>query len=271
MSENNFEQLRENLKRKDLLNRAALIEVDYGCDANRYNNINLLCKTMVTAAKTGPVKAEYEDNMFVVDKGATMAETLQAWKEQAGKPFLEQFSPKALANSMKISADITDLGDTSASYFQAASTEILVTKYPEYNDKLSMLQLLNALKKSTRKNIDAIGEALNKNAKRFIKGEETFPPTLENMVALDQNKKMLSFALGVSINSKELEKRIQETELKMLKNLQPEDLSYLSDSMIVAGAKIAEKHKDSGNFKEIFSKEVMNRVSQGKVFDPNAK
>ena len=57
----------------------------------------------------------------------------------------------------------------------------------------------------------------------------------------------------------------------MLKNLQPDDLSYLSDSTIVASAKIAEKHKDSGNFKEMFSQEVMNRVSQGKIFNPNVK
>ena len=271
MSENNFEQLRENMKRKDLLNRATLIEVNNGLDANRFNYIDLLCKTMVDAAKTGPVKAEYEDKMFAIDKDATKEDALQAWKEHAGKPFMEQFSPDIIAENLKLHADNTDLGDTVRSYWSAAETEILVTKYPEYNDKISMLQLLNAFKKSTRKNIDAIGDVLIQNAKKFINGEETFPPTLENMVALDKNKDMLDFAVSVGVNGHELEKRIQETELTMLKNLQPDDLSYLSDSTIVAGAKIAEKHKDSGNFKEMFSQEVMNRVSQGKIFNPNIK
>ena len=271
MSENNFEQQRENIKRKDLLNRASLIEVNYGVDANRYNNIDLLCRTMVDAAKTGPVKAEYEDKMFAIDKDATKEDALQAWKEHAGKPFMEQFSPDIIAKDLKLNADNTDLGDTVRSYWSAAGTEILVTKYPEYADKVSMLQLLNAFNKSSRKNIDAIAHALIQNAKRFTKGEETFPPTLENMVALDKNKDMLDFALGVGVNSQEFERHLQETELKMLKNLKPENLSHLPDSIIYAGAKIAEKHKDSGDFKGIFSQEVMNRLSQGKIFNPNIK
>ena len=271
MSENNFEQMRDNLRRKDLLNRATLIEVDKGVESNRLNYIELLCKTMVDAAKTGPVKAECEGNMFVVDKDATMAKTLQAWKEQAEKPFVEKFSPNTLVNILKLSADSTDLDDTASSYSQAAMAETFVTKYPEYADKLSTLQLLNAFKKGERKNLDTISDALIQNAKRFTKGEETFSPTLENLVTLDQNKKLLSFILSVGVNSHEFEKRIQETELKMLKNLKPEDLSYLSDSTIFAGVKIAEKHKDSGNFKEIFSQEVRNRVSRGHIFDPNVK
>ncbi len=271
MGENNFEQLRENMKRKDLLNRATLIEVNNGLDANRFNYIDLLCKTMVDAAKTGPVKAEYEDKMFAIDKDATKEDALQAWKEHAGKPFMEQFSPDIIAKDLKLNADNTDLGDTVRSYWSAAGTEILVTKYPEYADKVSMLQLLNAFSKSSRKNTDAIAHALIQNAKRFVNGEETFPPTLRNMVELDKNKDMLSFALSVGVNTVELNKRIQETELKMLKNLQPEDLSYLSDSMIFAGGKIAEKHKDSGDFKRMFSQEAMNRVSQGKIFNPNVK
>jgi hypothetical protein len=245
--------------------------VDKGLDASRFNYVDLLCKTMVDAAKTGPVKAECDGYVFVVDKSAKMMETLQAWKEQAEKPFWEKFSPDRLAHILKLNADITDLGDTASSYSEAAFTETLVTKHPEYTDKISMLQLLNAFKKSTRENIDAISDALIQNAKRFVNGEETFPPTLENMVELDKNKGMLSLVLASDVNSHELKKRIQETELTMLKNLQPDYLSCLPDSTIVASIEIAKKHKDSGNFEEMFSQEIINRVSRGKIFNPNVK
>lgn len=271
MSEIDFEQLRENMKQKDLLNQATLVEVDEGKDGNRFNHVNLLCKTMVDAAKTGPVKAEYGGNMFVVDKGATIAKTLQAWKEQVEKPFIETLKPDALANTLRFQAGSPYIDDKAQSYSQAAMVEILVTKYPEYTDKISMLQLLNAFEKSTRKNIDAIGKTLIQNTKRFINGEETFPPTLENMAALEQNKDMLSFALSIGVNSYELKKRIQETELKMLKNLQPEDVSDLPDSKISAGLRIAQKHKDKGDFEKIFVKEIKNRLSQGKMYNPNDK
>lgn len=234
----------EKTNRNDLLRLAQLITVDMKGDDNRFNYVSLLCNTMSEAAKTGPVKAEFEGMMFVVDKGATMAQTLQAWKEQAGKPFVEKFSPDILAKSQKFSADETDLGDTSRSYWQAAEAEVLLTKHPEYADKLSMLQILNAFNKSKRKNVDVIGKALIQSAKRFTEGEETFPITLENMVALNENKDQLIFALGVGVNSSKLEKRIHDSELKMLKNLQQEDLNVVSDFMISSGLKIAEKHNE---------------------------
>lgn len=268
MSEVNFKNLHDEIKRKNLLNDATLITVDYGCDANRNNQVELLCKAMVNAAKTGPVKAEYEDRMFAVDKGATMEQTLQAWKEQAWKPYIsENFKPETLARVLNLSEN-TDLGNTARSYKDAASVEVLITKYPEYADRIPMLQLLNAFEKSNRKNINAIGKALIQSAKRFTSGEETFPINLENMVALNEHKSKLVFALSVGVNSNKLDKRIQESELQMLRSLKPDDLTYVSDAVISAGAKIAEKHKDNGDFGKMFTQEVMNRLSQGKIFNP---
>ena len=267
MSDVNFENLYDRIKNQKLLDDAELIKVDYGVDSNRNNNLELLCKSMVNAAKNGPVKAEYEGKMFVVDTGATIEQTFHAWKEQAWKPFLsEKFPPEMLANILNLSQE-TDLENTARSYKDAAAVEILVTEYPEYADKLSMLQLLNAFCKSTKKSADAIVEALIQNAKRFTNGEETFPINLENMVTLERNKDMLIFALGVSVDGNKLDKRIRESELQMLKGLEPEDLTHTSDATISAGIKIAEKHKDTGDFQKIFTQEFVNRLLQGKTFN----
>lgn len=216
----NFEKLRYKMQRKDLLKQATLVEVDNGLDVNVSNHITLLCKTMVDAAKTGPVKAEYVGKMFVVDKGASREQVLQAWKEQAWKPYLmENFNSETLINGF-ISSKEPDLSSSANSYRDAAVTEILVTKYPEHADKLSMLQLLNAVKKSTRENVDIIAKALLQNVNRFIKGEETFQPTLKNMKTLEENKDYLTLILGVAVKKAELEKRIQESEQKILDNTQ---------------------------------------------------
>ncbi len=261
MSEKNIELLRDKMK------RATLIKVDYG-SASRLEQIDLLCRTMADAAQNGPVKAEYEGHMFVVEKGETLVEVMQKWKEQAGKPFMETVDPDVLATSLKLHEKDTDLDDTARSFFDSAATEVLVQKYPEYIDKLSMLHLLNAFIKSSEKNSDVMCDAFRQSVRRFSKGEKTFPLTLKNMIAIDQNKLLFTVTFGHGVNRGEFEKRISEAELKMLKSLKPFDLVYLSGSVMAAGIRIAEKHKDSGNFKKMFTQEVQARLSQGKMLNP---
>ena len=263
VSEDRLIKLRYEMRRKQLLEQATLVEVETGLDTNRDNNVNLLCNAMEGAAKTGPVKAEYEGRMFVVDKGAKREDILQAWKEQAWKPYLsKEFDEQTFAGVLKSSAKNTDFGDTVRSYMNAAMTEVLVTKYPEHTDDLSTLQLLNAFRKSSRRNVDTILKALTKSAKDYIDGKETFPPTLKNMAGLDENKGLLKFALGVGVNFGKLEERIQESELKMLKNLKPEDLEAASDLEISAGIRIAERHSDAGEYGKMFAQETMKRFLQ---------
>lgn len=269
-----FDEMRESIKLKYLMEKATFVDIDNGADASRSNHLGLLCKTMVDVARFGPAKAEYEGRMFVVDKGATMEETLQAWKEQAWKPFVEaKYKAEVMEQILKLSAEDVCLDNTPTSYKEAGMTEVLISKYPESAKNLTMLQILNALKKSSGQNMDPIGKALKENVTRYTKGEETFPPTLVNMVSLDENRDLLNLSLYFNVApdpkyTRELDKRIKESELKMLKELTPEAMSYLSDSIIAGGLRIADKHKDEGDFGKKFTTEIKRRLSEGNIFDP---
>lgn len=250
-------------------------------------SIDELCRQMVEAAKTSPVKAVDKEFMFVIEKGANLWEALSAWKEQALKPKLHKQIkekpkkyPAVYVNLLETYNDRTKIDCTSDSYFEAAMAEILVTEYPEHADKITMLQLLNAHNKTEYKTdiSEKILKELNKSAKRFAKGEETFPPTLQNIATLNEYRDFIDdYLLAGKFSSdayqggtlkEDFDKRVAEAELKMLKELKPEDLEFVSDRLISAGSKIAAKHKDAGDFENLFVKEIKSRLAQGKIFDP---
>ena len=249
-------------------------------------SIDELCRQMVEAAKTSPVKAVDEEFMFVIEKGANLWEALSAWKEQALKPKLHKQIkekpkkyPAVYVNRLETNNDRTKIDYTSDSFYDAAMTELLVTKYPGHTDKITMLQLLNAHNKA---DLDSdiskkISKEFNKSAEKFAKGEETFPPTLQNIATLNEYRDSIDFLLAGKFGydayqggtlKEDFDKRVAEAELKMLKELKPEDLEFVSDRLISAGSKIAAKHKDAGDFENLFVKEIKSRLAQGKIFDP---
>lgn len=267
---NEASQKHKNLRRKDLLNRAEYIS-DEG-----YLGIDNLCKKMVKAAKVGPVKSADEGYMFVVDKGATLEETLFAWKEQVRKPWLEErlkngkITPETLVKIVQKKANSTNIDNTAVSFIEAATVELLVTKYPEHADKLTLLQLINAYNKAgigseTQNKID---DLLEKNIREYMSGKETFPPSLENVVTFNNENDILLFSSTMDISTHDLEKRVAATELKMLQSLQPEDLELVSDKVLSEGNKIAKKHKESGDYGKLFLNEVKSRLAQGNTVNP---
>lgn len=277
---NTKEELLEKKERQDLLKDAITI-------SRKQDGIAIstseLCKQVVEAAKTSPVKAEDYGYVFVVRKGADLSEVLSAWKEQDCKPWLKEekeFTPEYLAKRLQ-EAEFTEFGTFVDSYQEAAIVELLVTEHPEHADKISMLQLLNAYYKSEYRSYasEKILKEFNNSAKRFAKGEETFPPTLENVVTFNEHRAKINFLLGGVFSydthkggtlKADFERRIAETELKVLKSLKPEDLEYVSDKTLADGLRIAGKHKEAGNgdFGKIFTTELKRRLSRVNVFDP---
>ncbi|MBQ9272047.1 MAG: hypothetical protein IJ218_07270 [Alphaproteobacteria bacterium] len=62
----------------------------------------------------------------------------------------------------------------------------------------------------------------------------------------------------------DFEKRVGEVELKMLRELKPEDLRFVSDNQLAEGRKIAARHKDAGDFEKMFTNElIQNRLAKG--------
>ena len=267
---NETSQKHKALHRKDLLNRAEYISNE------GYLGVDNLCQKMVDAAKVGPVKSADEGYMFVVDKGATLEETLFAWKEQVRKPWLEErlkngkITPETLVKIVQKNANSTNIDNTAVSFMEAATVELLVTKYPEHADKLTMLQLINAYNKAgigseTQNKID---DLLEKNIREYMSGKETFPPSLENVVTFNNENDILLFSSTMDISAHDLEKRVAATELKMLQSLQPEDLELVSDKVLSEGNKIAKKHKESGDYGKLFLDEVKSRLAQGNTVNP---
>ncbi|MBR1825617.1 MAG: hypothetical protein IJ770_03425 [Alphaproteobacteria bacterium] len=274
------------IRRQSLLRRAVSVSRQNG---STVLSVDELCKQMVKVSRQPffqsiyyeytkaqrrtfgqPVKADYEGHTFVIDENSGLAKALSAWKEQACTPWLEErFSPEFLAKMMEQSAKYTKIRDSSDSYQEAAVAELLVTKYPEHADKLTMLQLLNAYEKSGKQNADTIGNVLRNSAEKYVYNvEETFPQTLENVVTLNMNKDKLASVLVSNEDRFSLALRIAYTELKMLKELKPEDLRHYPDSIIAEGLKIADKHIDAGDFGKMFTAEVKNRLARGNIFDP---
>ncbi len=264
-------QKRKDLRRKDLLNKATYISNE------EYLGIDNLCKKMVDSAKFGPVKSADDGFMFVVDKEATLEETLFAWKEQVRKPWLEErvkngeLSPETLVKIVQKRADQTNIDNSAVSFMEAATVEFLVTKYPEHADKLTMLQLINAYKKAEIGSEAQlkINDLLEKNAREYMSGKETFPTSLENVITFNNESVILLASSTIDIGAHDLEKRVAETELKMLQGLQPEDLELASDKVLSEGNKIALKHKESGDFNKMFKNELLSRLADGKTFNPH--
>lgn len=260
-----FDEMRESIKRRDLMEKAVTVNRIRGVVVV---GIDELCKEMSEISRTLPVKSDFKGFEFVVDRNSSVSDVLQAWKEQAYKPYLEKKGDvESMAEIMVDTNKYTRIEETCRSYQDAAIVEVLLAKHPEKAKELSMLQLLNAFEKSTKRNADAVGAALIENAVRYTKGEETFPPTLANMVTLDEHKDQLVFALGVGVNSNKLNDRIKESELEMLNNLTERDLRR-PDSIIAGGLRIADKHKDEGDFGKKFTTEIKRRLSEGNIFDP---
>ncbi len=277
-------QKRQELRRKDLLNKATLVEIDFGANTSWSSRVDTLCKKMEEEAKSGPVKAEDGERMFVVEEKSNLYQILQAWKEQAYKPWLEERRQNGVpVDGMLDFLDMHDretrIENSVTAFMQAAMVEQIIEHNPERADKITMLQLLNAYCMTEYKTdiAEKLLAELNKSAEKFAKGADAFPPTLENIVTLNKQREALNFLLsgkfayddrkGGTLKA-DFEKRVGEVELKMLKELKPEDLAEVSDNVIFEGRKIADKHKDAGDFGKLFSDEVMKRLSQGKVFDP---
>ena len=277
-------QKRQELRRKDLLNKATLVEIDFGANTTWLSRMDTLCKKMEEEAKSGPVKAEDGERMFVVEEKSNLYQILQAWKEQAYKPWLEERRQKGVpVDDMLDFLDMHDretrIENSVTAFMQAAMVEQIVEHNPERADKITMLQLLNAYCMTDYQSdiAEKLLAELDKSAEKFAKGAETLPPTLENIVTLNKQREALNFLLSGKFGydaykggtlKADFEKRVGEVELKMLKELKPEDLAEVSDNVIFEGRKIADKHKDAGDFGKLFSDEVMKRLSQGKVFDP---
>ena len=277
-------QKRQELRRKDLLNKATLVEIDFGANTTWSSRVDMLCKKMEEEAKSGPVKAEDGERMFVVEEKSNLYQILQAWKEQAYKPWLEERRQNGVpVDGMLDFLDMHDretrIENSVTAFMQAAMVEQIIEHNPERADKITMLQLLNAYCMTEYKTdiSEKLLAELNKSAEKFAKGAEAFPPTLENIVTLNKQREALNFLLSGKFGydaykggtlKADFEKRVGEVELKMLKELTPEDLAEVSDNVIFEGRKIADKHKDAGDFGKLFSDEVMKRLSQGKVFDP---
>ncbi len=271
------------IKRRQLLDKAA-----YVGKVGPEKRVEDICAAMVKVANepmlgssTGKAsKGSYMGYEFVVDKGAKMEDALFAWKEQALMPrLLEQIKqqpeknyPERYAHRLSLTDDNTIIDSSADSYYDAAMAEILITKYPEHADKLTMLQLLNAYEKSGKQNTNTIGNVLRNITKKYVyKVEEKFPQTLENVITLNMNKNKLASASAFTSSEDRfaLMLRIADTELKMLRDLKPEDLQFVSDNQLAEGIKIAARHKDAGDFEKMFTNELIkNRLAKGKIFDP---
>ena len=240
-------ETRKKLHYRELMKKAVYVSSHEGA---RGLGVDNLVKKMVLEAKKGiPVKSEWQNREFVIDAELPLELALKEWREQACKPLLQQkiddgsLTPEKLIKTLQATAEDTcvDKKD-SDSHINAAWTEALVTNFPEYADKPTILQIMNAYYKASDKNAVTLETILDTKIQKYISVEETFPHTLDNIVALQRLSE--SYSAQKLENPQELEDKIAESELKMLKELNPEDLKYTSDALLAAGRNIAEKHQE---------------------------
>lgn len=272
-----FEAARRSAHRA-LLNVAVTVD---NKENGRYLSEDELCRKMVEAAKTNKAaKAEYNGYTFVIGHGTNQQGALYELKEQVLKPWMAEKIEQGMIDSEDVLSMLQrgtgrNYNEISWSSFkEACAVEILLDKYPEHADKITMMQLANALSKAVSiRDKDAYGKlntALLASTKRFINGEENFPPTLENVVALNQTGDEIIFNAGIAISQSKFDKRVAETELKMLQDLKPEDLRDKSAYMLGAGMAIAEKHKGMDAALKMLYNELMrqNKEHREKSSDP---
>lgn len=235
-------------------------------------SVDELLKQMVktSAERKLPVKSEFSGHEFVIDTGMPMKLALKAWKDQACTPWLEEkIPPQDIAQFLKDCSESTRIKDNSHSFQEAAAVEILVTKYPEHAGELTTLQILNSFYRAKEENVGKLETALDASLDKYLAGEQTFPVTLQNVVTLQQLPESYS---AIKLEDKQkLNDCMQKTELQMLSNLTPEDLTGVSDRLLADGFKIAQKHKDKEDFSKVFQNELMQRLANGKTFDPHGK
>ncbi|MBR2299262.1 MAG: hypothetical protein IJ870_01650 [Alphaproteobacteria bacterium] len=258
---------KERVKRKQLLDRALFVP----CEVSKGQRLSVdeLLKQMVktSAERKLPVKSEFEGHEFSIDAGMPMGPALKAWKDQACMPWLEEMPPQDVADVLNDTSKATRIENNSRSFQEAAAVEILVTKYPEHADKLTTLQLLNSFYRAKEENVGNLETALDASLNKYLAGEQTFPVTLQNVVTLQQLRE--SYSAMKLEDPQKLNDRMAQTELEMLQNLTPNDLTYVSDKLLADGFKIAQKHKEKGDFTQIFQNELMqNRLGKGNIFDP---
>ena len=261
------------VKTKELKRRAIYISSK---TENGGLGVDELCRKMVKEAAEGrPVKSDWAGKEFVIDSFMPLKQALQSWERQAFKPMVQEridnnrsAEEKGIIDALEMSSKCTRIENTSRSFIDSALTEALIRNFPEHSDKPTMLQLMSAgFRSSDVESACKIEKLMDARLKEYISGKDTFPPTLHNIIALQD---IYETASARKLENPELlKKRIEKTEVLVLETLAPEILTSLSDKELSEGMKIAKKHdKENVNFSNIFLGELKSRLYQGRTFDP---
>lgn len=233
--------------------------------ADDYENRQELWEAMSDSAKYGPVQAINKNSKedFVVEQNASYREIVQAYFDQT-----QDYTKKSKKSVFNLLYQTETIAPKKRSYREAAEANLVLTailQYPQDAEKISTLQLMGAHNYFTGLNnnaTDAIEPVLNKSIEKYMAGEETFPPTLQNY----EHIRLLHGYMFHSGQCDEMQadKLLQYTEEKILKD--PDMLAFASNQDLHTAYLLARKHEKD----DVLGK-ITQKIAKEKAISGNTK
>lgn len=219
-----------------------------------------------------PVKSVFDGKEFVIAANTSYGKALGAYCDQCMK--LDEKPFDVLKDCLDMAKDNRKLEIKSKPNFNDAlttkATEVIIKKYPQKADELDTINLLDVYLTNfgSKDSVDIEGR-LKKSVAKYMSGEDTFEPNLYNVSALPDLKDFM-YRSGM-YDIKDIDKRIEQTEMKMINFLNDKKLNHCSDASLSFIGQTASKYPDYPEAKELKSKSlevVMNKLTRGHIFNP---
>lgn len=237
-----------------------------------YMNIEDLWSAMERVAENTPVIATVmpgiEEKEFVVEQGASYRQIAQAYAEQVC-----DIDDKWNLNDTLIQLEHLEKlppEPNGKSYAEMAEANLVlnaVKKSPEDAKKISTLQLMGAYNYFAGLNneaADAIKPSLDASIDKYMSGNDTYPPTLNNLHRMNLLHSYI-FHSGLYDDEKS-EKRLYQAEEKILQDpdllADPDSIVIPTNTELHLAYHLAKKHKNT----EV-EKEAARQIAKNKTQD----
>lgn len=268
-SNNLSEKLQEiNLKK---LKQSA---IDFPTDNNFSETLEEVCQSMadISFKANKPVKSVFDGKEFVIDANTLYSKVLGAYCDQC--MMLDEKPFDVLKDCLDKVKDERELEIKSKPNFNdtlaTKAAEVIIKKYPQKVDELDTINLLDVyLANFGTKDNSKIEGCLKKSVTKYMSGADTFEPSLYNVSSLPDLQDFM-YKSGM-YDMKDIDKRIEQTEKKMIKFLNGKKLNHCSDASLSFIGQAASKYPDYQEAKELKSKSlevVMNKLARGHIFNP---
>ena len=208
------------------------------------DTIETLAQKVALSSQNNHVSATFKGREFHVEPYSESKDVMRAYIEQS-----EFLKDMPLEEMQDILGESVRIDDSYISVCKAEVTKKIISDYPQKISEVGTMHLLNAFLNSKDMALSnkTLRQALHNSAEEYMSGKQTFKPTIQNVMYLDQLEEYLFKSGQYRIG--DIEARRQGVEQQMLSSAR---LNGLTDAELSFVGKTAKKYPDNPDAKRVF-------------------